>query len=235
MNRIDLRLGDCLEILKTIPDDSIDLVVTSPPYNKNYWLRNRNQKGKRIITYDSIDDMMEPNDYVSNQKNILNELIRVIKPTGSIFYNHIDIFHKHTTIHPSYVYEFPLKQIIVWDRGNTPKLDKSYYLPTTEYFFWIKKTKDSIPYFDRSKSIHKKNIWRINKEKNNPHPAPFPLEIVDNIIQGCSKENDVIMDCYLGSGTSCISAIKNNRHFIGIDISESYLEMTKERIKKLNE
>jgi site-specific DNA-methyltransferase (adenine-specific) len=234
MNRIDLRLGDCLEILKTIPDDSIDLVVTSPPYNKNYWLRNRNQKGKRIITYDSIDDMMEPNEYVLNQKNILNELIRVIKPTGSIFYNHIDIFHKHTTIHPSYVYEYPLKQIIVWDRGNTPKLDKSYYLPTTEYFFWIKKTKDAIPYFDRSKSIHKKNIWRINKEKNNPHPAPFPLEIVDNIIQGCSKENDVIMDCYLGSGTSCISAIKNNRHFIGIDISKSYLEMTKERIKKLN-
>jgi site-specific DNA-methyltransferase (adenine-specific) len=226
---IDLRLGDCLEILKTISDDSIDLVVTSPPYNKNYWLRNRNQKGKRIITYDSIDDSMHPDDYVTNQMNVLNQLIRVIKSTGSIFYNHIDIFHKHRTIHPSYVYNYPLKQIIVWDRGNTPKLDKSYFLPTTEYFFWIKKTKDAIPYFDRTQSVHKKNIWRINKEKNNPHPAPFPLEIVDNIIKSCSRENDLILDCYLGSGTSCISAINNNRNFIGIDISESYLEMTKKR------
>lgn len=225
-----LLLGDCLEELKKIDSNSVDLVVTSPPYNKNYWLRNRHQKGKRIITYDSIDDKLTPTEYIQQQTQVLNELVRVIKPTGSIFYNHIDIFHKHNTIHPSYVYNFNVKQVIVWDRGNTPKLDKSYFLPTTEWLFWIKKDWNAIPYFDKSKCEHKKNIWRINKEKNNPHPAPFPIELVDNIVKSCSKEGSVVLDCYMGSGTTAVSCKKLNRNFIGIEVSKDYVKMTNDRL-----
>jgi len=193
-------------------------------------LRNRNQKGKRIITYDSITDALTPTEYIKQQTQVLNELVRVIKPTGSIFYNHIDIFHKHNTIHPSYVYNFNVKQVIVWDRGNTPKLDKSYFLPTTEWLFWIKKDWNSIPYFDKSKCDHKKNIWRINKEKGNPHPAAFPIELVDNIVKSCSEEGSVVLDCYMGSGTTAVSCKKLNRNFIGIEISKDYIEMTNKRL-----
>jgi modification methylase len=227
---IDLRLGDCLTELKKIESNIVDLVVTSPPYNKNYWLRNRHQKGKRIITYDTFSDTLEPQEYIRTQKEILDELVRVIKPTGSIYYNHIDILHKHNTIHPSYVYDYNVKQVIVWDRGNTPKLDKSYFLPTTEWLFWIKKDWNSIPYFNKSLATHKKSIWRINKEKNNPHPAPFPEELVDNIVKSSCPENGLILDCYNGSGTTAVVAKKNNMYYIGIDISEQYIQMTKDRI-----
>jgi modification methylase len=230
MNKVTLLNGDCFQKLKELGDNTIDLVVTSPPYNKNYWLRNRNQKGKRIITYDSITDALTPTEYIKQQTEVLNELVRVIKPTGSIFYNHIDIFHKHNTIHPSYVYNFNVKQVIVWDRGNTPKLDKSYFLPTTEWLFWIKKDWNSIPYFDKSKCEHKKNIWRINKEKGNPHPAAFPIELVDNIVKSCSEEGSVVLDCYMGSGTTAVSCKKLNRNFIGIEISKDYIEMTNKRL-----
>jgi modification methylase len=230
MNKVTLLNGDCFQKLKELGDNTIDLVVTSPPYNKNYWLRNRNQKGKRIITYDSITDSLTPTEYIKQQTEVLNELVRVIKPTGSIFYNHIDIFHKHNTIHPSYVYNFNVKQVIVWDRGNTPKLDKSYFLPTTEWLFWIKKDWNSIPYFDKSKCEHKKNIWRINKEKGNPHPAAFPIELVDNIVKSCSEEGSVVLDCYMGSGTTAVSCKKLNRNFIGIEISKDYIEMTNKRL-----
>ena len=230
MSTIDIRLGDSLEELKKIESNSVDLVVTSPPYNKNFWLRNRNQKGKRIITYDTFSDTLEPQEYIRTQKEILDELVRVIKPTGSIYYNHIDILHKHNTIHPSYVYDYNVKQVIVWDRGNTPKLDKSYFLPTTEWLFWIKKDWDSIPYFNKSLATHKKSIWRINKEKNNPHPAPFPEELVDNIVKSSCPENGLILDCYNGSGTTAVVAQRNNMDYIGIDISEQYIQMTKDRI-----
>ena len=233
MTKVTLLNGDCLQKLNQLEDNSIDLVVTSPPYNKNYWLRNRNQKGKRIITYDSITDTLTPTEYIKQQTEVLNELVRVIKPTGSIFYNHIDIFHKHNTIHPSYVYNFNVKQVIVWDRGNTPKLDKSYFLPTTEWVFWIKKDWNSIPYFDKSKCEHKKNIWRINKEKGNPHPAPFPIELVDNIVKSCSEEGSVVLDCYMGSGTTAVSCKKLNRNFIGIEISKDYIEMTNKRLNSI--
>jgi modification methylase len=225
-----LILGDSLTELKKIESNIVDLVVTSPPYNKNYWLRNRHQKGKRIITYDTFSDTLEPQEYIRTQKEILDELVRVIKPTGSIYYNHIDILHKHNTIHPSYVYDYNIKQVIVWDRGNTPKLDKSYFLPTTEWLFWIKKDWDSIPYFNKSLATHKKSIWRINKEKNNPHPAPFPEELVDNIVKSSCPENGLILDCYNGSGTTAVVANKNNMDYIGIDISEQYIQMTKDRI-----
>lgn len=227
---IDLRLGDCLTELKKIESNTIDLVVTSPPYNKNFWLRNRHQKGKRIITYDTFSDTLEPQEYIRTQKEILDELVRVIKPTGSIYYNHIDILHKHNTIHPSYVYDYNVKQVIVWDRGNTPKLDKSYFLPTTEWVFWIKKSWDSIPYFNRTEALHKKSIWRINKEKNNPHPAPFPEELVENIVRSSCPEGGLILDCYNGSGTTAVVAKKNNMDYIGIDISEQYIQMTNNRL-----
>jgi site-specific DNA-methyltransferase (adenine-specific) len=225
-----LILGDCLTELKKIESNIVDLVVTSPPYNKNYWLRNRHQKGKRVIEYDEYHDSLEPQEYIKQQKQILDELVRIIKPTGSIYYNHIDILHKHNTIHPSYVYDYNVKQVIVWDRGNTPKLDKSYFLPTTEWLFWIKKDWDSVPYFNKSLATHKKSIWRINKEKNNPHPAPFPEELVDNIIKSSCPENGLVLDCYNGSGTTAVVANKNNMDYIGIDISDQYIQMTIDRL-----
>jgi modification methylase len=222
--------GDSLTELKKIESNIVDLVVTSPPYNKNYWLRNRHQKGKRVIEYDEYHDSLEPQEYIKQQKEILDELVRIIKPTGSIYYNHIDILHKHNTIHPSYVYDYNVKQVIVWDRGNTPKLDKSYFLPTTEWLFWIKKDWDSVPYFNKSLATHKKSIWRINKEKNNPHPAPFPEELVDNIIKSSCPENGLVLDCYNGSGTTAVVANKNNMDYIGIDISDQYIQMTIDRL-----
>lgn len=228
---VTLKIGDSLEELKKIESNSVDLVITSPPYNKNYWLRNRNQKGKRIITYDSMSDSLEPQEYIQQQTDILNELVRVIKPTGSIFYNHIDIFHKHNTIHPSYVYNFNVKQVIVWDRGNTPKLSNTYFLPTTEWIFWIKKSWDAVPYFNKSKCKHKKNIWRINREQDQSHPAPFPEELVDNIVKSSCPELGTVLDCYNGSGTSAVVSQKNNMNYIGIDISEQYIQMTKDRLE----
>ena len=231
-NTLRLLNGDCLQKLKELKDNSVDLVVTSPPYNKNYWLRNRSSVGKRVIGYDSIDDTLEPTEYIKQQKQVLDELVRIIKPTGSIYYNHIDIFHKHNTIHPAYVYDYNIKQIIVWDRGNTPKLDKSYFLPTTEWVYWIKKSWDSVPYFDRNQAIHKKNIWRINKEKDQSHPAPFPKELVENIIKSSCPKGGLVLDCYNGSGTTGVVAIQNDMDYIGIDISENYIEMSRKRIEQ---
>jgi modification methylase len=226
--------GDCLEELKKIDSNTIDLVVTSPPYNKNYWTRNKEQGSfKRVIKYDSITDSLDPKEYIQQQTEVLNELVRVIKPTGSIFYNHIDILHKHNTIHPSYVYNFNVKQVIVWDRGNTPKLSNTYFLPTTEWVFWIKKDWNAVPYFDKSKCEHKKNIWRINKEKDQSHPAPFPIELVNNIVNSCSEKGSVVLDCYMGSGTTAVSCKQLNRNFIGIEISKEYIEMTNKRLNRV--
>lgn len=238
---IDLRKGDCLEILKEIPDNSIDLIVTSPPYNKGFWSRNRNvnnysfYKTKcRRIEYGEFDDNLKPDVYESNQRELLNECIRVLKPTGSIFYNHIDILYKHQTIHPKWVYDFPLKQVIIWNRKNTPKLDKSYFFPINEYVFWIQKDKNARTKFNRKLAMFNKNIWDINPEKNNDFPAPFPVDLPLNCILSTTDEEDLVLDPYMGSGTTGVACKKTNRKFIGIELDENYFNIAKNRIENHN-
>lgn len=227
---------DCLDTLAKIPDNFVNLVVTSPPYNKNKWIRNRSHHSKdsgalRVIQYDSYEDSREKEDYINWQKKIINECLRILKPDGSMFYNHIDILSELNTIHPSYIYDFPLKQTIIWDRSNTPKLDKSYFYPITEYIFWLKKDKDSKPKFDRRNCFFQKCVWRFGADTQNNHPAPFPVKLASNCILSCTDEGDIVYDPFMGSGTTAVSCVLHNRKFIGSEISEEYVKVAEKRLK----
>jgi len=225
---------DCLLTLSKMKDDSVDLIITSPPYNKNRWIRNKSKKDRFMSTieYATYNDNLPQEEYVEWQKKVISECLRVLKPTGSLFYNHIDILSEHLTIHPTWVYDFPLKQIIIWDKCGTPKIDKSYYMPFTEWVFWIKKKNNSIPYFDRNSALLKKNIWSIPRSQESNHPAPFAEKLVENIVLSCSKEGDLIYDPFMGSGTTYKVSRKFNRNVIGSEISEEYTKLSEDKITK---
>lgn len=113
---------DCLQTLSRMEDNSVDLIITSPPYNKGYYNKHKRQsKGdlcrtkSRVIQYDGFNDKMDPLEYEKWQREIIEECLRVLKPTGSLFYNHKDILFNHSTIHPKFVYDFPIKQVLIWD------------------------------------------------------------------------------------------------------------------------
>ena len=219
---------DCLETMARMPNNFVDVIITSPPYNKSYWSVNQNinngfKTKSRRIKYGSFEDNLSPEDYIKTQLKVLNECLRVLKPTGSLFYNHIDILNNHSTIHPSYIYELPLKQIIIWNRLGTLKLDKSYFYPIHEYIFWLKKEKKSKPFFNRKNNKYNKSIWNILPDKKNNHPAPFPIEIAKNCIMMTTKENDLVYDCYMGSGTTAKAALQLKRNYIGSEINEQYI------------
>ena len=238
--------GDCLEVMKDIPDNSIDCIITSPPYNKGYWSKNRNMNNGfksfnhknsttiktkcRRITYGNFDDNLTPEEYKKQQIKLLEECLRVLKDTGSIFYNHIDILSEHQTIHPKFVYNFPIKQIIIWNRKNTPKLDKSYFFPITEYIYWIQKTKTSRTKFNRKKAIFNSNVWNISPATKNCFPAPFPEQLVENCLLTTTDENDIVLDPFAGSGTTGVACKNTNRNFILIEQDEKYCDIIKERV-----
>ena len=167
-------------------DNSIDLIVTSPPYNKNFYAPSGainkvwSAMRGRQIAYDVYNDSMPPQDYENWQRKIISECIRVLKPSGSLFYNHKDILVGGGIVSPKYVYDFNVHQQIIWDRGSSPALDPHYFFPVTEYIYWIVKDKKEF-FFDKSKSIFKSTIWRMSVDKN-PHPAPFPYIMAANII-----------------------------------------------------
>ena len=227
---------DCLETMARIPDNSIDLIVTSPPYNKGFYA-NKNAKQSKVwntlngrkIAYDSFSDDMFPWDYENWQKAVISECIRILKPSGSLFYNHKDIIYKGLIVPPKWVYDFKVRQQIIWDRQSSCMIDPHYFMPANEWIYWIVKDEKKV-FFDKEKSSFRTNIWRMNVDKN-PHPAPFPYIMAANIINCCSKEGDIVYDPFMGSGTTALASIKLGRHYIGSEISEKYVSMANEKIR----
>ena len=176
---------DCLEGLKSLPSNSIQCIVTSPPYNK-LGLREGKQYNGQIV-YDTYDDNMDEIDYQNWQCEILNEIGRVLKPDGSVFYNHKDRRYCRQDYPPE---EFILRsnltlyQTIIWDRGSTANQNASYFRPTLEKIFWLTKPSHlgSQPpkfYRHRLPEAFKNSIWRIPPDRRNQHPAPFPASIAE--------------------------------------------------------
>lgn len=227
---------DCLETMARIPDNSIDLVVTSPPYNKGFYA-NKNAKQSKVwntlngrkIAYDSFSDDMFPEDYEEWQKAVISECIRILKPSGSLFYNHKDIIYKGLIVPPKWVYDFKVRQQIIWDRQSSCMIDPHYFMPANEWIYWIVKDEKKV-FFDKEKSSFRTNIWRMNVDKN-PHPAPFPYIMAANIINCCSKKGDIVYDPFMGSGTTALASVKLGRQYIGSEISEKYVQMANEKIK----
>ena len=227
---------DCLKTMERIHDNSVDLVVTSPPYNKGFYA-NKNAKQSKVwntlngrkIAYDSFSDDMPPEEYEEWQKAVISECIRILKPSGSLFYNHKDIIYKGLIVPPKWVYDFKVRQQIIWDRQSSCMIDPHYFMPANEWIYWIVKDEKRV-FFDKEKSAFRTNIWRMNTDKN-PHPAPFPYIMAANIINCCSKEGDIVYDPFMGSGTTALASVKLGRHYIGSEISEKYVQMANDKIK----
>ena len=227
---------DCLETMARIHDNSVDLVVTSPPYNKGFYAKKNAKQSKvwntlsgRKIAYDSFSDDMPPEEYEEWQKAVISECIRILKPSGSLFYNHKDIIYKGLIVPPKWVYDFKVRQQIIWDRQSSCMIDPHYFMPANEWIYWIVKDEKSV-FFDKEKSVFRTNIWRMNTDKN-PHPAPFPYVMAANIISCCSKEGDIVYDPFMGSGTTALACVRLGRHYIGSEISEKYVSMANEKVR----
>lgn len=153
-----------------------------------------------------------------------------MKPHGSLFYNHKDIQCNNVIIPPKWVYDFPIHQQIIWNRGSDLQNSSRYFQPITEYIYWIIKSPKEF-YFNKSQCAFRQSIWNINFEINTKHPAPFPESLVGNIILGCSREGDLIYDPFSGSGTVAKMAVKFKRNYIGSEISSEYVKLANNRIK----
>lgn len=233
---------DVLEGLKQLDDKSVDLVVTSPPYNKAGF-NGKVKRTEHCIWNKTIDysgnvdlDNMNEDDYQQWQITFLNECFRVLKDDGSLFYNHKIRVKQNQISHPiEWISksDFYCRQIITWDRTASPNPDPCRYVPTTELIFWLCKS-DKNPRFKRgANALFQTEVWRVPAKKNTEHPAPFPIEIPDNIIPSVAQgEKITVLDPFMGSGTVAVSAVKHNCDYIGFEKFQEYIDMANERIKK---
>lgn len=227
--------GDCLSVMRQMPDKCVDLVVTSPPYNLKNSTGNGMKDGRGgkwasaalVNGYSDYNDNMPHQEYVEWQKKCLSEMFRLIKDDGAIFYNHKwrvqdGLLQDRQDI----VGDFPVRQIIIWRRKGGINFNPGYFLPTYEVIYLIPKPKFKLA----PKANAYGDVWEFTQEMNNDHPAPFPVALIERIIS--STTADIILDPFSGSGTTAIVAMGLNRKFIGIELSSQYCQISEQRIDK---
>ena len=217
---------NCLDLLSKIANDTIDLTVTSPPYN----LGVKHHTGNNVFeAYDEYIDDIPEDEYQQQQIKVLNEIYRATKQGGSIMYNHKNRIKKGKQITP---YEWilktdwTLKQEIVWFNGSQ-NFDKCRFYPMTERIYWLAKgTNTNFTNAINQHDLIKDEAVGTDKE----HKRAFPIKLAQRFII-CFPDAELIFDPYMGTGTTAIAAIKEKRKFIGSEISAKYCQIANKRIK----
>jgi site-specific DNA-methyltransferase (adenine-specific) len=256
---IQLYNGDCLELMKNIPDGSVDLTVTSPPYDN-------------LRTYNGNIDQWNFDKF----KEIAKELYRVTADGGVVVWIVADATIKGSETGTSFKQAlyfkergFNLHDTMIWEKPTFTATGalKTRYAQVFEYMFILSKGKIKTfnpikdrknatvgssfsgsvrqsdgtlkPICNKGKKVgeygQRFNVWKNNTVGGNErrgHPAPFPEQLAKDHIISWSNEGDTILDCFMGSGTTGKMAILNNRNFIGIELDKGYFEIAEKRINE---
>lgn len=226
--------GDALKVLKTFKDNFIDVGVTSPPYNKQ-----EKHKGWLVknVKYDIYRDIKTEEEYQQDQVEVLDEIYRITKEGGSFFYNHKTRWEKGEMLHPMQWLlktKWTVRQEIIWDRSIAANIRGWRFWQVDERIYWLYKPikNNKIGKELESKHALLTSIWRFPPERNNPHPAPFPIILPTRIIASVLNGNDgIVLDPYCGSGTTLVAAKLLGKKFIGIDISKEYIQQVEQRLQ----
>lgn len=238
-------LGDCLNIMKSIPDNSIDVTFADPPFN----LKKK---------YNGYRDSKEFHEYLEWSKRWIYEMVRITKPTGSIFVHNIP---KWLTYYANFLNEIAyFKHWIAWDAPTAP-MGKSLQPAHYGILYYVKDLKKAKfyeiryphkrcrkcnyllkDYGGKKASLHPfgplvSDVWTdIHRIKHNKyrdeHPCQLPIHLLERIILMSTDEGDIVLDPFVGTGTSVIAAKRLGRKFIGIDIDEKYVTITKDKLSK---
>ena len=225
-----IECGDCLELLKSIPDNSIDLIVTDPPY----LIENTKAGGKSKLakSIQVMNDEIENNNLTNGfDINILDEMVRVMKNINLyIWCNHKQI--------PMYIDYFVNKlkcsfDILIWNKTNAMPLFNNKYLTDKEYCLYFRKGGYCNPNsYEEAKTVYYQPINSKDK-KQYGHPTIKPLNIITNLILNSSKEGDIVLDPFMGSGTTPVACVETNRHYIGFEIDENYYNIACKRLDEV--
>lgn len=241
--------GDCFEILKSFPDETFDMIFADPPY----MLSNGGiscQNGKLVSVnkgdWDKSKGIVEDFNF---HKKWLELCQRLLKPNGTLWVS--------GTYHSIYSCGFAMELLgyhilndISWFKPNaSPNLSCKYFTASHETLIWARKNKKAKHYFnydamkngDFAKDFIKKpntqmrSVWAISTPQKaekifGKHPTQKPLTLLERIITASTKENDLILDPFMGSGTTGVAAVKLGRRFVGIDVEKQYADLAEKRI-----
>lgn len=212
----DLKLGDCIELIKKVPDGSVDAIITDPPYFIG--ITHNSQKGV-------FKDLAICKPFFAE---LFEQFKRVLKPTGSVYF--FSDFRGYSFFHPLMQEFLPVKNMLVWDKmsgwGN-------YYSFAHELIIY------AVDKPHRNGKGFGLSVIRIpgfaagakKRDGEKVHPTQKPTELIEKLITDSTDEGDTVLDVFAGSGTTGVACARLNRSFIGFEIDEKYYEIAKKRIE----
>ena len=211
--------ADSRDIIKRIPDNSVDFILTDPPYNLgqhstgNIPLPGRSAMNNDVAEWDMID---------FNPEEWADDFIRILKPTGNLF-----IFTSYNQLGRWYNcldHKFDTSNFMIWHKTNpAPKVFKAGFLNSCEMIFtcWNKKhTWNFISQAEMHNFIESSICMKPERLSNPKHPAQKPVAILRKMIEIASNENDIVFDPFMGVGSTGVAALDLNRRFIGVELDE---------------
>lgn len=230
--------GNCFDILKTLPNESIDLILTDPPYGINF------QSGHRQQVSDIKFDKFKLDDNLLWYKEFYNECMRILK-NNSFFYVcfRFDSLFEIAKLFGDEVKPF---KVMIWDKMDYGMGDLNFFSVSYEIILCYKKGNPKLKNYNKRPD----GIFRIPKvqsfaskeniktgDKNQDfmlHPTQKPLELMRRLIQFSTNKNDLVLDCFAGGGSTLIASKQLKRNFIGIEIEQKYCDVINQRLIKLN-
>lgn len=226
---------DCIEGMREhLDDNSVDFVFTSPPYNVGLAASDNPE----TEAYDAYEDEMDPEEYREFIGEVLDELARVVKPDGHIFFNiHIDIRDGTVTTHEWLCERMsvPWRSYVVWNKRNSSRAittmqENGRFLQSWEPVYHFSEEPEPLP---GSRNF---GVWDIDQSQyesehdTGTHPAPFPVGLVRHAIEPTTDEGDLVLDPFMGSGTTAVAAIETGRQYVGFELdADGHYKPTIER------
>lgn len=224
--------SNTFDYIKQIPDNSIDLILTDPPYNiGQYSTGNIVLPSRRTLNNDIGNWDLEE----FNPQLLLNDFIRILKPTGNLFaftsYNQLGLWHNH------YNSAFDTFQFMVWHKTNpAPKIYKAGFLNSCELIvcMWNKGHTWNFSTQNEMHNFIESPICMGNERLKSPvHPAQKPVKILKHLIKIASNRDDVVFDPFMGVGSTGVAALDLNRKFIGIELDDDFYDAAKKRLSSI--
>ena len=220
---VTLYQGDCLDLMKKIPDKSVDMVLTDPPYLCDYSRHDSKSRFSKKIANDENNSANE-----GMIESYLQECFRIMKDNTAVYcfcnYKKIDFFKQQIE-----KAGFNLKNIIIWDKQRNGMGDLSTTFGYSyEFIVFASKGQPKI----RGKRIS--DVWQFArvKPKEQTHQNQKPIDLLKQAIEKSSDEGAVVFDGFMGSGSTGVACVNTNRNFIGIELDEHYFEVAKNRIEQ---
>ena len=220
---------DCIEFMKSLPDESVDLLCTDPPYR----ITSRGSTGSMsgYITSDIAKNgkIFQHNDI--DIEEYLPEFYRILKADAHcyIMCNNVNLPHFFDVIGKS---DFHFVKLLVWDKQS--KICGRYYMGQIEHIFMLRKGKDKpINNCSQSDLLSFSNFNREkDKDGNNLHDSMKPIPLMQCLIENSTQEGELVLDPFIGSGTTALACIRSKRHYIGCEIDPKYYKVALDRIDK---